>query len=93
MDYGAANKYGFDDPTKWVTVPSVPLLDEHEMTDSAGKPVATVDRAALEEIARNNNKRVYDTGDPATLILGHTSDDPRAPEGVRHQLPSKTVQA
>lgn len=80
MDYGAANKFLFDDPSKWFTVPSVPLLDEHEMTNSAGKPVATVDRAALEEIARNNNKRVHETGDPATLILGHTSDDPRAPE-------------
>jgi len=80
VDYGQANRFHFDDPNRWVTVPSVPLLDEHEMTNEAGKPVATVDRAALEEIARNNNKRVYDTGDPATLILGHTSDDPRAEE-------------
>ncbi len=80
MDYGAANRFGFDDPQKWVTVPSVPLLDEHEMTGEDGRPVARVDRAALQEIADNNNKRVYQTGDPATLILGHTSDDPRAPE-------------
>lgn len=79
-DYGAANKYGFNDSTKWYTVKDVPLLDEHTMTSETGKPVADVDRAALEEIARNNNKRVYETGDPATLILGHTSDDPRAPE-------------
>lgn len=78
--WGAAAKYAFDDPNKWVTISSVPLLDEHEMTNDQGRPVATVDRAALEEIARNNNRRVYETGDPATLILGHTSDDPRAAE-------------
>jgi hypothetical protein len=80
IDYGAANRFGFDDPSKWYTQPSVPLLDEHVMTNEDGSPVATVDRAALEEIAANNNKRVHETGDPATLILGHTSDDPRAPE-------------
>ncbi len=80
INYGAASKFNFDDPTKWVTVESVPLLDEHEMTDEAGKPVAYVGKSALEEIAYNNNRRVYDTGDPATIILGHTSDDPRAPE-------------
>lgn len=79
-DYGAANKFGFNDPNRWFTVPSVPLLDEHELTNDAGRPIATVDRAALEEIARNNNRKVYETGDPATLILGHTSDDPRALE-------------
>lgn len=78
--YGAAAKYDFDNPQKWLTVPDVPLLDEHCMTDESGRPVATVDRNALEEIAANNNKRVRETGDPATLILGHTSDDPRAPE-------------
>jgi hypothetical protein len=78
--YGKAAGYDFDNPDKWVTVNDVPLLDEHEMTDEAGNPVAYVDRAALQEIAANNNKRVIETGDPATLILGHTSDDPRAPE-------------
>jgi len=26
-DYGAANKYDFDNPEKWHTVPNVPLLD------------------------------------------------------------------
>lgn len=78
--WGAASRFDFDDPNKWVTVPSVPLLDEHELTNDSGQPIATVDRAALEEIARNNNHKVVSTGDPATLILGHTSDDPRAPE-------------
>lgn len=78
--WGAAAKYDFDNPSKWVTQQSVPLLDEHEMSNEKGEPVATVDRYALQEIARNNNKRVFETGDPATIILGHTSDDPRAAE-------------
>lgn len=78
--YGAASKFHFDDPNKWHTEHDVPLLDEHEMTDEQGNPIAYVDKNALEEIAANNNKRVIETGDPATLILGHTSDDPRAPE-------------
>ena len=78
--YGAASKFHFDDPNKWHTEHDVPLLDEHEMTDENGNPIAYVDKNALEEIAANNNKRVIETGDPATLILGHTSDDPRAPE-------------
>ncbi len=79
-DYGRANVYDFDNSAKWVTVSDVPLLDEHTMTNDNGEPIAEVDKSALEEIARNNNRKVYDTGDPATLILGHTSDDPRAPE-------------
>ncbi len=80
VNYGAASKYQFDDPNRWVTLPNVPLLDEHEMTDEAGRPVARVDKPVLEQIANNNNHRIVQTGDPATLILGHTSDDPRAEE-------------
>lgn len=78
--YGLASRFDFDNPSKWVSVPDVPLLDEHEITGTDGKPEAIVDRNVLEEIAANNNRRVFETGDPATLILGHTSDDPRAPE-------------
>lgn len=80
MNYGAANRYDFDNPNKWVTIPSVPLLDEHEMTDQQGNPVTYVGPRELQQIANNNNRRVRETGDPATLILGHTSDDPRAEE-------------
>lgn len=79
-NWGRAARFDFDNPQKWVTVPSIPLLDEHVMTDDSGRPVATVDKSILEQIAANNNKRVVETGDPATLILGHTSDDPRAEE-------------
>lgn len=70
----------FDDQTKWVTVKNVPVLDEHSMTNEQGQEIAYVDRQALEEIAANNNRRVMETGDPAPLILGHTSDDPKAEE-------------
>lgn len=80
IDLGAANKYDFFNPQKWHTVESVPLLDEHTMTDGNGNPIADVNRQALQEIANNNNRKVRETGDPATLILGHTSDDPRAEE-------------
>lgn len=78
--YGLASHHDFDNPSKWFTVPDVPLLDEHELTGPNGEPEGIVDRTVLEEIARNNNRRVIETGDPATLILGHTSDDPRAAE-------------
>lgn len=70
----------FDDANKWVTVKNVPVLDEHSMTNEQGQEIAYVDRQALEEIAANNNRRVMETGDPAPLILGHTSDDPKAEE-------------
>jgi len=78
--YGAASVYDFENPEKWVTVPDVKVLDEHELDGDNGKPAAYVDRSVLEEIARNNNNRVLTTGDPAPLIVGHTSDDPLAPE-------------
>lgn len=78
--YGAASVRDFDNPLKWTTVQSVPVLDEHELTDDNGKIVGYVDQRMLSEIAQNNNKRVIETNDPAPLIVGHTSDDPQAPE-------------
>lgn len=78
--YGKASLHDFDNPNKWVTVPDVKVLDEHELDGEDGKPAAYVDRQVLEEIAANNNNRVLATGDPAPLIVGHTSDDPRAEE-------------
>ncbi len=80
FDYGRASRYDFDNPSKWVTESDVPLLDEHEMSGEDGQPLTFVDRRALQQIADNNNRKVRETGDPATLILGHTSDDPHAPE-------------
>lgn len=78
--WGAASKYRFDDPTKWFTKRNVPVLDEHSLTNEAGQDTGYVDRRVLEQIAANNNRRVLQTGDPAPLIIGHTSDDPQAPE-------------
>ena len=79
-NYGAASKHEFDNPAKWVTEGNIPLLKEHELTDEDGNSIGYIDREALEEIAANNNRRVVQTGDPATAILGHTSDNPADPE-------------
>lgn len=78
--YGAASRYDFDNPEKWVTVTGVPVLDEHEQTDEKGQPVGYVDSDVLQEISRNNNNRVLATGDPAPLTVGHTSDNPNVAE-------------
>ncbi len=79
-NYGKGAVHDFDNAEKWTTVPGIPVLDEHELTDDDGAVVGHVDRAMLEEIAANNNKRVHETNDPAPLIVGHTSDNPQAPE-------------
>lgn len=78
--WGRASRHDFDNPAKWETVPDIPVLDEHELTNEAGQETGYVDRRVLEQIAANNNRRVTETGDPAPLIIGHTSDDPNAPE-------------
>lgn len=79
-NYGKGAVHDFDNESKWTTVRGIPVLDEHELTDDNGQVVGHVDRAMLEEIAANNNKRVHETNDPAPLIVGHTSDNPQAPE-------------
>ena len=79
-NWGMSAKYDFDNPSKWVTETDVPVLDEHAMTDQEGQELSYVDRAVLQEIADNNNRRVLETGDPAPLIVGHTSDAPNAAE-------------
>lgn len=78
--YGAASRYRFDDPSRWHTEIGVPILDEHDLTNENGEVVGRIGKDELEQIARNNNKRILQTGDPATLILGHTSDHPGADE-------------
>ncbi len=70
----------FSDPAKWVVHTGIPVLDEHELTNEAGQPEGRVDFKILKQIADNNNRRVMNTGDPAPLIVGHTSDDPQIPE-------------
>jgi hypothetical protein len=72
--------HDFTDQSKWLIVPNIPVLDEHELTDDKGSSTGYVDSRILQEIANNNNRRIHETGDPAPLIVGHTSDNPQAPE-------------
>lgn len=62
----------------YVTVPAVPLLDEHVLTDRTGQTEAVIDAAFLNVVAANNNARVERTGDATPLVIGHTRDG--APE-------------
>lgn len=77
--YGVSAQFDFDNSSKWVSVPNVPLLDEHEMVGDDGRVIATVDRDKLQAIADSNNRMVMKEGRPPAIILGHTSDDPRVP--------------
>jgi hypothetical protein len=68
------------DPDAWVTIPGVPVLDEHTMSDPEKKLSVVVDADTLREIAANDNRRAAERHSPCPLIVGHTSDDPQAPE-------------
>lgn len=70
----------FNDPRRWVIQAGIPVLDEHELVGQDGSAEGFVDSQILQQIAANNNRRVRETGDPAPLIIGHTSDHPNAPE-------------
>jgi len=76
----APTAYDFDNAENWVTVPGVPVLDEHDLHDPTTGRREKVDGKVLREIAANNNRRVLETNNPAPLCVGHTSDDPQAPE-------------
>ena len=73
-------KLDFADDSQWVTVPGIPVLDEHEMMDPTTGKSVRVTAKELQEIADNNNKRVLETNNPAPLCIGHTSDEVGAPE-------------
>lgn len=74
------SQFNFDDQNRWATIPGVPVLDEHELTDSRGQASGVVDARFLQEVANNNNRRFAQTGDATPLTRGHTSDDPSAPD-------------
>lgn len=57
--------------------PDVFILDEHVLNDDDGSQVAVVDRAVLEQIARNNNSRIDRTGDLTPVVIGHTRERQR----------------
>lgn len=61
-------------PHKWITIRNVPILDEHEIKDDEGNTVVVVDKTKLQKIARNNNRRVAETGDTTPVVIGHTFD-------------------
>lgn len=69
-----------NDPTKFVRVPDVPLLDEHVLRDGTGHVEVKVDAAMLGEVAANNNRKWTATGEGAALIVGHTADGDGAAE-------------
>jgi hypothetical protein len=74
------DQFNFDDNSQWVTVPDIPVLDEHTMRDPTSGKEVKVTAKELGEIASNNNRRVQETNNPAPLVVGHTSDEVGAPE-------------
>lgn len=63
-----------NDPTRYISLKSVPLLDEHSLQGKSGMDVV-VDGQFLRDVAANNNRKFQNTGDPAAMIVGHTPDD------------------
>lgn len=57
------------------------MFDEH-CDDRSPEPLRNVDRALLEEIAANSQRRIEDTGDECPITLGHTPS-----KGEREQPP------
>lgn len=56
---------------KFFSVEDVPVFVEHEARLSDGRTIS-FDRARLERIAANCNRRIAETGDYAVVTLGHT---------------------
>lgn len=65
----------------YVVVPKVPVFDEHDEYDDDGKIVRRFDRAALEKIAKECNRRARESGDLSPFGPGHTVSD--APEHLQ----------
>lgn len=55
-------------------------MHEHDIENDDGTIFRRVDKSVLEELAANNNRNVLETADPAVIIVGHSSDEPGAPE-------------
>jgi len=66
-------------PERFVTVPDVPVWAEHTTTLPDGRTVH-FGRRELEQIIARCNRRIQETGDYATVTIGHTSPDPSAPQ-------------
>jgi len=59
--------------TEFVTYRNVPIFAEHRTTSSSGRELVFT-RAELEAVCSRCNQRIADTGDYATIIIGHTPD-------------------
>jgi hypothetical protein len=72
-----------DDPQKFIVDPEAVVVDEHTQYEigadgkATDKIVRVFDRAYLEKLAANNNRRDQE-GAPCAMTIGHTIDD--APE-------------
>lgn len=75
---------------KYFKVPNVAIFTEHETTGPNGTP-QVFDRASLENLIRNGNDRIRQTGDYAAVTVGHTVDpeegDSTQPEVIGHMGP------
>lgn len=58
---------------QYVTIPNIPIFCEHETTGPDGEK-QVFDRAKLEHLAANGNKRIQLTGDYSAICIGHTHD-------------------
>lgn len=58
------------DDDDFVVYENVAVFDEHEGDDGT-----VYDRRLLEQIAQNCNRRIEDTGDYVTVVVGHTPDE------------------
>lgn len=64
----------FDD-AQFVTIPNVPVFAEHETKCTAGKyegRTLSFDYDALLSVCQRCNRRITETGDYPTIVLGHT---------------------
>jgi hypothetical protein len=80
VSYGLTTPAELADEEQFVTVPGVPVLDEHVMVDPEKNLRMNVDGKFLQEVCDNCNRRAAEKNNPVPLIVGHTSDDPQAPE-------------
>src|SRR5574343_20198 len=57
-----------DEPGRYIVRRAVPIFVEHVDPITGEK----VDRAKLEQLARNTNRREQESGVPMSVVLGHT---------------------
>jgi len=70
-----ANTRRVFDPQSFTTIPNVPVFAEHETTCTAGKYAGrklTFGYNELLAVSQRCNRRITETGDYATIVIGHT---------------------